>query len=149
MTRRKLFRMIAYIPILGRLTGIRNDTVTVDVRDCEHLKQQCKENHLYYANSHEYPCPQCEIAKLEYSLGHANGALSDIRTIVTDCVGKGDPERLHEICSTVYDRILSSDSKSHCRPGWFKHEWEQKLFEKYASGKFEPCGGGLRVYPLG
>jgi len=80
-----------------------------------------------------------DIQDLEKRLSHANGALEDIRTLATSCVGKDDPEQLHKFAQAILERILTSASSEWSEPGWYRHEWEEELWERYLSGDLKAC----------
>jgi hypothetical protein len=80
-----------------------------------------------------------KIRRLDKKLGHASGALADIQTIVTDCVGKDDPARVHELSEVILSRILTSADRPRTKPSWFRHAWEEKLWCEYLGGKLKAC----------
>ena len=82
--------------------------------------QKCKKGHSYYAKSHEYPCPLCRIE-------HLDGALSDIRALVTSCIPKDAVGKLREISESVLRRSLEKGIDFR-EPTYFKHDWEEKLY---------------------
>jgi hypothetical protein len=76
---------------------------------------------------------------LRSRLAQASGALSDIQMLVTDCVSKtADPETL-KLAESVLERILCSADKVRNAPGWYRHEFERRLFERYLGGETKAC----------
>lgn len=47
-----------------------------------------------------------KVSDLERKLSEANGALGDIYTLVTSCVGKSKNEELNKTCYSVVKRIM-------------------------------------------
>lgn len=80
------------------------------------------------------------VEKLEERLAQASGALSDILNLVTDSVPAVDasPE-LVEMCEFILGRILTSADRPRNKPGWYRHGWERKRWEKYLSGETKAC----------
>lgn len=102
----------------------------------EGIIQKCKNNHQYIANSHEYPCPRCQLIDVY-------GALSDIRTLVTSCVSPNITGEYLQTCKAILKRSLDVE---YVRPSWFQHSWEQEIYEqKNLTDSQEPdcptCGG--------
>lgn len=77
------------------------------------------------------------------ALGQANGALSDISTIVTSCVGADDPSRVHAIAEAVHGRILASASAVWDEPSWYRHHWEEEQFRRYLAGDIKACASEI------
>ena len=78
---------------------------------------------------------------LEERLSHASGALADITILVTSCVPKEKHgnEKLHQTAEAVLSRILCSADSVKRRPSHYIHDWEEKLYEEYFSGKLKAC----------
>jgi hypothetical protein len=70
---------------------------------------------------------------------HANGALSDIITLVTSCVAKDCSQETRTVAENVLDRILCSASMVHVKPSWYVHDWERDLYEKYLNRQTKAC----------
>lgn len=87
----------------------------------EKQRQVCRNGHDFYAVSHEYVCPECELSK-------TRGALDDIRTLVTGCVPLSVDGKFQEICRAVLWRSISGID--HDRPEWYRHSWEREVYEK-------------------
>ncbi len=88
---------------------------------------------------HERDEAREDVERLKKRLGHANGALEDIKTLITSCIGKDADPELQETAAAVLNRILSSASRVWDKPGWYRHEWEEKEWERYLSGEMKAC----------
>lgn len=75
------------------------------------------------------------MSDLERKLSEANGALGDIYTLVTSCVGKSKNEELNKTCYYVIKRILDSNSKEHIEPAWFVNDYEKQAWDEYKNNK--------------
>lgn len=75
------------------------------------------------------------MSDLEHKLSEANGALGDIYTLVTSCIGQFENEELNKTCYYVIKRILSSGSKNHIEPAWFVNNYEKQAWNEYKSNK--------------
>ena len=72
-------------------------------------------------------------------LAQASGALEDIRSLVTDCVSaSADPETIR-LANSVLERILCSADKVRHAPSFYRHRFEQHLFERYLNGELHAC----------
>ena len=103
-----------------------------------------------------------EIAALNERSAQSSGALSDIITLVTDCLPKTEAEssrladvqnvedydfptticeyvELHKIAEAVLSRILSSADRVRSEPSFFRHPWEEKLWAGYKGRRIDAC----------
>ena len=91
--------------------------------------QTCSQGHEFIANSHEYPCPYCQIIS-------KSSALSEIREIVTTCVPYDIEGKLLEICKTVLLRSLNGGVE-YLKPKSFRSNWEQEVYATAEKHKIE------------
>lgn len=103
-----------------------------------------------------------EIAALNERSAQSSGALSDIITLITDCLPKTETEEsrlrdvtnvedydfpttiseyveLHKVAEAVLSRILSSADRVRSAPSYFRHEWEEKLWAAYLGRRINAC----------
>lgn len=98
---------IDVIPALKALQQARIDLVT-KLCNLEARVQKCKEGHEYLADSHEYPCPRCNIASLERIV-----------------------EKLHRI-QPVYDNQIVTQGALNALVGQRDVAWRERYLDRAA-----------------
>jgi hypothetical protein len=111
-----------------------------------------------------------EIAALNERSAQSSGALSDIITLVTDCLPKTQTEdsrladcgsedydmpttlaeyvELHKIAEAVLSRIMCSADRVRSAPSYFRHDWEEKLWSDYLGRRIDACASRIPCMTL-